>query len=86
VVGGGCYGTFYAGQLEIARGKGALEVERVLVVDRDAIGCPGSHIPGPELVVSEWEASRSFWPHPPIRPSSVNLVAHVHLVSGAPRA
>jgi hypothetical protein len=58
VVGGGCYGTFYAGQLEIARGKGALEVQRVLVVDRDA-GCHITRALPPsatrELVISDWD-------------------------------
>jgi hypothetical protein len=59
VVGGGSYGTFDAGQLEIARGKGALEVERVLVVDRDATcqitrALPPS--PTREHVVSDWDA------------------------------
>jgi hypothetical protein len=59
VVGGGCYGTFYAGQLESARAKAALQVERVLVVDRD----PHCQItrdlpPSPirALVVSDWDA------------------------------
>lgn len=58
VIGGGCYGTFYAGQLDLALGKGALEVERVLVVDRDARcqitqGLPPSSVR--ELVVSDWD-------------------------------
>jgi len=58
VVGGGCYGTFYAGQLENARAKGALQVERVLVVDRDAHcqitrDLPPS--PVRELVVADWD-------------------------------
>jgi len=57
IVGGGCYGTFYAGQLERARARGAASYRRVLVVDRDP-GCRAAHELGPdparELVVAEW--------------------------------
>src|SRR5207245_6143190 len=35
VVGGGCYGTFYAGQLAKAQDKGKARFRRVIVVDRD---------------------------------------------------
>jgi hypothetical protein len=35
IVGGGCYGTFYAGQLERARERGKAEYRRLLIVDRD---------------------------------------------------
>jgi hypothetical protein len=35
VVGGGCYGTFYAGQLAKARERGKAGYRRVIVVDRD---------------------------------------------------
>jgi hypothetical protein len=35
IVGGGCYGTFYAGQLTQAKAKGKTEFDRLLVVDRD---------------------------------------------------
>lgn len=38
VVGGGCYGSYYVRQLGRALKAGALEYERLLVVDRDA-GC-----------------------------------------------
>jgi len=59
VVGGGCYGTFYARQLERAQARGALAVERVLVVDRDP-ACQLTHdlppAPNRELVVQEWDA------------------------------
>lgn len=58
-MGGGCYGTFYARQLERAQARGALRVERVLVVDRDPAcqltrDLPPS--PNRELVVQDWEA------------------------------
>jgi hypothetical protein len=35
IVGGGCYGTFYAGQLERARERGKAVYRRLLIVDRD---------------------------------------------------
>jgi len=35
VVGGGCYGTFYAGQLAKAKEKGKARFRRVIVVDRN---------------------------------------------------
>src|SRR5919107_3013740 len=35
IVGGGCYGTFYAGQLARAHARGRLSYRRLLVVDRD---------------------------------------------------
>ena len=34
IVGGGCYGTFYAGQLARARDKGKASFRRVMIVDR----------------------------------------------------
>jgi hypothetical protein len=59
VVGGGCYGSFYAGQLLRARSRGAAEWRRLLVVDRD----PACRVarefpaePGVELVAEEWGA------------------------------
>ncbi len=35
IVGGGCYGTFYARQLMTARERGKAEFDRLLIVDRD---------------------------------------------------
>ena len=59
IMGGGCYGTFYARQLERARVRGALTVERILVVDRDP-ACQLTRdlppAPGRELVVQGWDA------------------------------
>ena len=59
IVGGGCYGTFYAGQLLRARERGTAAWRRLLVVDRD----PGCRVAGAldsaegtELVVEEWGA------------------------------
>lgn len=57
IVGGGCYGSFYARQLVDARVKGKAVFERLLLVDRNA-GCPAATefagIPGVEIVPAEW--------------------------------
>jgi len=59
VVGGGCYGTFYARQLAQAKAKGKADFVRVLVVDHDP-GCRMMKELGEgedrALVVSEWDA------------------------------
>jgi len=58
IIGGGCYGTFYAGQLAEARDRGRLEYRRVLVVDHDP-ACRAAHelAPRPDraLVVADWD-------------------------------
>src|SRR5690606_28089945 len=67
VVGGGCYGSYYVRQLGRAVKAGALEYERLLVVDRDAACRVASErtnasaervdgAPTPEVIVSEWES------------------------------
>jgi hypothetical protein len=57
IVGGGCYGTFYAGQLERARVRGKATYRRLLIVDRDP-GCQFSRELGENgtrrLVAQEW--------------------------------
>ncbi len=59
IVGGGCYGTFYAGQLERARERGKAVYRRLLIVDRDP-ECQFARELGDdesrELVVGEWGA------------------------------
>jgi hypothetical protein len=59
IVGGGCYGTFYAAQLAKAREKGKAEFRHVILVDRDA-DCRAKRELGPapdrQFVVSEWSA------------------------------
>jgi hypothetical protein len=59
IVGGGCYGSFYAGQLLRARERGAATWRRLLVVDRDR-GCRAAsefaRAPAVELVAQEWAA------------------------------
>lgn len=57
VVGGGCYGTFYASQLAKARARGKTAYRRLLIVDRDP-ACRAARelepLPDRELVVAEW--------------------------------
>ena len=59
IVGGGCYGTFYAGQLQRARERGAATWRRLLVVDRDPACRAAKELEGkPDvtLVVEHWDA------------------------------
>jgi hypothetical protein len=59
IVGGGCYGTFYAGQLQRARERGAATWRRLLVVDRDPRCRAATELaatPDVELVVEAWDA------------------------------
>ncbi|HUF35381.1 MAG TPA: hypothetical protein VMN37_05485 [Gemmatimonadales bacterium] len=76
IVGGGCYGSFYAGQLARARRKGQVEYRRVLVVDRDP-DCRAARDPDPapdrELVRRDWTGFFDDWlgaatPQPPDEP------------------
>lgn len=63
VVGGGCYGSFYAGQLAKALARGKLTAERILIVDRDA-GCRAATLElGPPFVrvVDEWGRHFDRW-------------------------
>jgi hypothetical protein len=59
IVGGGCYGTFYAGQLLRARERRAATWRRLLLVDRDP-GCRAATeldpAPDIELVVEAWDS------------------------------
>jgi hypothetical protein len=59
IIGGGCYGTFYTGQLEAARLKGKARYRRLLVVDRNPSCQVSRELPEAadrELVVQEWDA------------------------------
>lgn len=79
-MGGGCYGTFYAGQLLRARERGAADWRRLLVVDRDA-GCRAAGAvrgsAGGALVVEEWGTflddylARPAEPHDPAAPDAI---------------
>lgn len=66
IMGGGCYGTFYLGQLEAARAKGALDRRRVLIVDRD-LACRAAREGAPasfELVTADWGQFLDDWLDP----------------------
>ncbi|HEY2849294.1 MAG TPA: hypothetical protein VGI97_05410 [Gemmatimonadaceae bacterium] len=55
IVGGGCYGGYYVRQLRRARERGAITVERVLVVDHDeqcAVAREGAS--DVEVIVDDW--------------------------------
>jgi hypothetical protein len=56
VVGGGCYGSFYAGQLAAARLRGALSYRQVLVVDHNPDCAVSAMAPDERrrLVVADW--------------------------------
>lgn len=62
VVGGGCYGSFYTGQLRRAIADGRLTMDRLVVVDRDA-GCQVARdkLDGVALVVEDWGAFFDRW-------------------------
>lgn len=63
IMGGGCYGTFYLGQLERARDKGAVDYRRLLVVDHDPASRAAQLPPDPqrELVVLDWNVFLDRW-------------------------
>jgi hypothetical protein len=64
IVGGGCYGTFYAGQLIQAKARGKADYRRLLVIDRDADCRFGREIgPGEdrELVADDWDRFFDRW-------------------------
>ncbi|MEO8199608.1 MAG: hypothetical protein ABI679_03710 [Gemmatimonadota bacterium] len=57
VIGGGCYGTFYTGQLETARARSKVRYRRIMVVDRDPHCQVTRDLPpdtSREVVVAEW--------------------------------
>jgi hypothetical protein len=58
-VGGGCYGTFYAGQLAKAKARGKVDFRSVIVVDRDP-DCRARRelgaAPDRQFVTREWTA------------------------------
>ncbi len=64
IVGGGCYGTFYARQLIRAAERGAVRYRRLLIVDHDP-ACRFSKGPGAardrELVVTDWSEFFDEW-------------------------
>ena len=64
IVGGGCYGRFYAGQLLRARARSAATWRRLLVVDRDPrcrVGRELAGTAGVVLVVQDWAGFFDAW-------------------------
>jgi hypothetical protein len=63
IVGGGCYGSFYAAQLERARERGRVEYRRLLVVDRDPAcqAARDAHVSGRTIVCQDWDAFFDAW-------------------------
>jgi hypothetical protein len=84
VVGGGCYGTFYASQLAKAKARGKTEYRTVIVVDRNA-DCQAKRELGEardrEFVVSDWSAffDRFLTARPPDRPADDFVVPSPHM-------
>jgi hypothetical protein len=64
VVGGGCYGTFYASQLAKAKARGKTEYRTVIVVDRNP-DCQAKRelgeAPDRQFVVGDWTAFFDKW-------------------------
>jgi len=59
VIGGGCYGTFYAGQLAKAKQRGRADYRRVVVVDRDPACRARAELgeaPDRRFVTRDWSA------------------------------
>lgn len=55
VVGGGCYGSYYVTQLRRARTAGALQYQRIIVVDRDpSCAVAGQHFDDVDVRCEEW--------------------------------
>ncbi len=88
VIGGGCYGTFYLGQLAKARHEGAVTWSRLLVVDRDphcAAQAMVTDLPDSELVVADWVTFLDDWLLPAERTDADRIVPSPfmpHLMAG----
>lgn len=64
IVGGGCYGTFYATQLERARERGRIAYRRIMVVDRNpecSVTVGLREAADLELVVADWGKFFDDW-------------------------
>ena len=64
IIGGGCYGTFYASQLTKAKARGKTDYRTVIVVDRNA-ECQARHelgdAPDRQFVTQEWSTFFDEW-------------------------
>jgi len=84
VVGGGCYGTFYASQLAKAKARGKAEYRTVIVVDRNP-DCRArrelGETPDRKFVTSDWTAffDRFLAVGPSGRPADDQIVPSPHM-------
>jgi hypothetical protein len=85
VVGGGCYGTFYASQLAKAKARGKVDFRSVIVVDRDP-DCRArrelAEAPDRRFVTQDWSAffDRFFAAvGPSDRPADDHIVPSPHM-------
>ena len=84
VIGGGCYGTFYASQLAKAKARGKTDYRAVIVVDRNP-ECQARRELGDvsdrEFVVSDWATffDRFLTARPPDRPTDDQIVPSPHM-------
>jgi len=84
VVGGGCYGTFYASQLAKAKARGKTDYRSVIVVDRNP-DCQAKRelgdAPDREFVVSDWSTffDRFLTVRPSDRPTDDSIVPSPHM-------
>ena len=84
VVGGGCYGTFYASQLAKAKARGKTDYRSVIVVDRNP-DCQAKRelgdAPDREFVLSDWSTffDRFLTVRPSDRPTDDRIVPSPHM-------
>jgi len=84
VIGGGCYGTFYASQLAKAKARGKTDYRAVVVVDRNP-DCQARRelgdAPDRNFVVSDWSSffDRFLTDRPPDRPTDDQIVPSPHM-------
>jgi hypothetical protein len=60
IIGGGCYGSYYLRQLGRAVRANAIEIDEVVVVDRDP-ACQVAGAPPPEAAALRWRLDVSDW-------------------------
>ena len=77
IIGGGCYGSFYLGQLAKARAAGAATWTRLVVVDRDP-ACRAAlqvgRVPDATLRIAEWAPFLADWLDPAVRTADDRIV------------
>lgn len=77
IMGGGCYGRFYLGQLQRAWDRDAVRWERLRVVDHDATCAAAamiSGVPAAELACMAWVEFLETWLDPAVRRPADRIV------------